>query len=121
MLLYISIVFYGLLCEDILNCLRLLYIFSFHHTTKNDYLHYFVFSVAKARLPNTFFGFLFWICPKLRKDKSNHYVGMKRRHLAGQNLAGVNNRLMYILYFVIARGFCRISLFWGKRKSERRR
>ena len=61
-----------------------------------------------------FFFFFFCICPKLWKDKSNRYVGMKRRHLAGQNLAGVNKRLMYL---VIARE-C-ISLFWGRRTSDK--
>ena len=99
---YIIIVFYGLYCSDILNCARLLCIFSFHHTTKNDYLGYFVFSVAKAKHFFSFFSFFFCfmlvclffcICPKLRKDKSNRYVGMKRRHLAGYNLAGVHTKV----------------------------
>ena len=67
----------------------------------------FCFSVAKAMNCFRFFFFFlffflfvflffFFICTKLWKDKSNRYVGMKIRHLAGQNIAGVNKRLMHI-------------------------
>ena len=60
----------------------------------------FCFSVAKAincfRFFFFFLFFFFFICTKLWKDKSNRFVGMKRRHLAGQNIAGVNKRLMHI-------------------------
>ena len=116
MCFYIIIVFRGLLCADIL-CIIHVY----------DNLRYFVFLWRRRW---TFLGFFFLffflflfdfdfflcICPKLRKDKSYGYVGMKRRHLAGQNLAGVNKRLMY---FVIARE-C-FSLFGEDGRAIRRR
>ena len=87
--MYISIVFYGLLCADILNRTRLL--------CKNDNLRYFVFcGVGKITkdffhfFPYFFLIYFFCICPKLQKDKSNRCVGIKTRHLAGQTLAGFN-------------------------------
>ena len=70
---YIIIVFYGLLCADILNCTRLLCIFSFHHTTKNDNLRYFIFFCDEGEITKhffrLFFHFFFCICPKLQKTK----------------------------------------------------
>ena len=65
----------------------------------------FCFSVAKAmNCFRFFFFFLFFFCmfifffncTKLCKDKSSRYVGMRRRHPAGLNIAGVNKRLMQI-------------------------
>ena len=54
-----------------------------------------------------------YICPKLRKDKSNSYVGMKRRHLSGQNLAGIMCVSLLHVSFVV------FTLFWGKRTSDK--
>ena len=45
-----------------------------------------LFFCGECEITKQFFN----ICPKLRKDKSNRYVGIKGRHPSGQNLTGVN-------------------------------
>ena len=86
---------------DILNFTRLLCKFSFHHTTKNENLRSHVFQWRRRDYETLFLFFfsLFFICPKLRKDKRNRYVGMKRRNLARHNLAAlINARCISLLH-----------------------
>ena len=94
------------------------------HTYYNGHVSYVysLFTTPRKNYKVCYFVFLWrmrdyekkiYICPKLRKDKSNSYVGMKRRHLSGQNLAGIMCVSLLHVSFVV------FTLFWGKRTSDK--
>ena len=83
----------------------LLYVYSLFTTPgENDNARYFFFWLWRMRDYVTRFFLIF----VRNYEKTN---GMKRRHLSGQNFAGVNERPMC---FVIAREVCRFYLIFGK-------
>ena len=86
---------------------HIFYAYSLFTTLRKTIIFVILFFCGEGETLFSFFLFFFVICfivclfvffffafvRNLRKDKSNRYVRMKRRHLAGHNLAGMHTKV----------------------------